>query len=1009
MRSPGRKPLYQHTGTALLRAATASLTRAPDWWPDPDDTGDCRRWLAHVWSRPDFAIAVREASWSLGRQIDAIVADPAVPDRHVRSATQSTARYLLRSTGRPTPFGLFAGVAHATLGPAAAVRFGTGHRPVARVDTQWLAAVIERLEAMPGLLQRLDLVFNNLAARRGARIQIPRAGTNRVSIRNTSAVRALRDAAAVPAPYKTLAGTLAGAAPGASRARVDGVLADLVRQGFLITSLRAPLTVTDPLGYVIDRLHAAGAEAVASAVPVLRDLEAAWADLNQHNQAGDGTGREEITRRLRDLSGAGRSPLAVDLVLDCDVQLPGEVARELERAATALLRLTRQPTGDAVWKQYHCAFWEKYGTGALVPLTEVLDPAAGLGFPAEYPGSMMAPPVTGTTARDQRLLALAWQTAADRSGEIVLTDQTIDQLAGTAGFEEGQIAPHVEIAARLHAADAMALARGDFTVTVTPARSAGTLTSRFTPVATGNGLAEVYRGLPTLTAGALPAQLSFPPLYPHAENVCRIPAYLPHVIALGEHRHPDDPATTVIDLEDLAVTATRDRLHLVSVSRRQVVEPLVFHAMALDKQAPPLARFLVHLPRAFTTAWTGFDWGPAAAQLPYLPRVSYGRCVLSPARWTLTTTDLATPGALDDWRKRWGCPRTVELRDEDRTLRLNLGEPLHAAILHAHLRRHHTAVLTEAVGPGSLGWLEGHVHEVAVPLVTTRPPAPSPLAGPLPTITNNAHGSLPASPRSRWLNAKLHTHPEQYDEILTRRLPPLLDTLPGAPQFWFVRYRSPNETDHLRLRFRTRHAERYGQYAGIIGAWAEQLRRDGLASGLALDTYTPEVGRYGEGPAMKAAEAVFSADSTAVTAALRLLPAAVLDPAALVAAGMVDITCGFLGHAAAMTWLAERPTPAAKPVGRHLADQAITLALDPAPRWPDEVAQAVKARALALAFYRTSLPADADTASVLESLLHMHHNRALGLDRDSEWTCRRLARQAARAHQAQQDQRGSAR
>jgi len=42
---------------------------------------------------------------------------------------------------------------------------------------------------------------------------------------------------------------------------------------------------------------------------------------------------------------------------------------------------------------------------------------------------------------------------------------------------------------------------------------------------------------------------------------------------------------------------------------------------------------------------------------------------------------------------------------------------------------------------------------------------------------------------------------------------------------------------------------------------------------------------------------------------------------------------------------------------------------------------------------------------VLESLLHMHHNRALGVDRDGEAICRHLARQAALAWQVKQKAR----
>ncbi|QTR06364.1 lantibiotic dehydratase, partial [Saccharothrix algeriensis] len=46
--------------------------------------------------------------------------------------------------------------------------------------------------------------------------------------------------------------------------------------------------------------------------------------------------------------------------------------------------------------------------------------------------------------------------------------------------ERGTPPPHVDLGARIHAANAAALDRGKFTLTVSPGRAAGTLTSRFT-------------------------------------------------------------------------------------------------------------------------------------------------------------------------------------------------------------------------------------------------------------------------------------------------------------------------------------------------------------------------------------------------------------------------------------------------------------------------------------------------------------------------------------------------
>ncbi len=360
---------------------------------------------------------------------------------------------------------------------------------------------------------------------------------------------------------------------------------------------------------------------------------------------------------------------------------------------------------------------------------------------------------------------------------------------------------------------------------------------------------------------------------------------------------------------------------------------------------------------------------------------------------------------LDEWRTRWNCPSAVELRDADRTLRLTLDEAAHATLLRAHLKRHGQAVLTEATPAAELGWLDGHAHEIALPLVVTSAPAPNPLRGCLPLV-GNTQGHLPGSPESTWLNAKIHTHPERMDEIIAEHMPTLLAAL-GNPSWWFVRYHSPRETDHLRLRMRT-DCDHYAAYVAAVGEWAQRMRQAGVAGQLVYDTYFPEIGRYGHGAAMGAAEDVFAADSRAVAVVLRHLSASTADRTALVAVDMVSIVSGFFGDlAVAMDWLTARPAPAAPATDRTAADQAIRLftgrKLQDVPGWTDEIDQAWQTRADALAAYREQLPPETDAHVVLESLLHLHHNRAIGIDPDSERTCRRLARQAALAWRARQE------
>ncbi|QKV90431.1 lantibiotic dehydratase [Streptomyces sp. NA02950] len=1009
MRRSTRTPLYQHTPTALLRAASAPLTQAPAIWPDPSDSRAVRAWLVRTWTDPDTAEAIRVASPALADRLDATMRTSGeLTAKQLRRLAQSTARYLLRATGRPTPFGLFAGIAPVTVADTTQVAFTDRHCSTAHVDAQWLADITTQLETIPALLDRLPVVFTNLAIRRGHHLQAPH-GPNRVAIRHTSAVAAVQEAAASPLPLRTLADKLGSLFSTVSPGTVHTMLTELVRQGFLITSLRAPLTVADPLAHLIGRLYEAGADALPEAVGLLDELEAVRAAVHRHDHAPAGEQhriRADLTGRMRRVSKAGRTPVGVGLRLGCEVHIPRRVAHEAERAASALLRLTREPTGTAAWGDWYTAFCERYGTGTQVPVTEAVHPDAGLGFPAGYPGSTHPRPRPVFTARDERLAALAWRAMADGSRQITLTDEEVDTLAGGL-LDEQYIPPHVEISARIHATTANAVDRGDFTLTVAPGRSAGTFTARFADAS--SELAQVYATVPTITDGALPAQLSTPPVYPHAQNICRTPAFLPHVIPLGEHRDPTDDAE-VIELEDLALTATRERLHLVSVSRRRVIEPQTFHALAIEKQLVPLARFLTQVPRAGLASWTEFDWGPHA-RLPFLPRVHYHRSILSPAQWRLTTDDLATSGpedwhqTLTAWRAQWHCPAHVELRDDDRHLRLDLDVPLHTALIHTHLKRHGTAILTESAdNADTLGWIDGHTHEIALPLVAARPPAPDPLTGPLPLVTNQRQGKTPMSAGSRWLNAKIPTHPEQMGEIIAHRLPDLLDVLGEETAYWFVRYRSAHEPDHLRLRIRTRDGSDTAAYAQALAQWSDQLRADHWAGPLTLEPYRPETGRYGTGAALEAAEAVFAADSAAVAAQLRHLPATTMDPIAFTTWGMTDTVRGFLGPDKAMQWLANRHAPKGKPADRATADEAIRLAQHTTPEaLPSPVAAAWRARTASLTAYAAVLPEDMDTDAVLESLLHMHHNRARGIDRDGEAVCRRLARQAALAWKHRKD------
>jgi hypothetical protein len=695
-------------------------------------------------------------------------------------------------------------VAGARFGGSTLVRFGGAHRAAARCDAAWLLSVIERCEACAPLAGRLSVVFSSLAVLHAGKWEVP-AGPDRQKIRDSPAVRAVRDASQAPVTIGVLADLLSSAFPG-SGDKGARMVAELVRLGFLITSLRPAMTTTDALGHVTRELRAAGAHEIPEMAGLLGQLEALHRELAAHNAAEpahQAAMRERLSAAVTEISAEGRTPLCLDLRLDAEVTLPEPVGHEMAAAASALVRLSPNPGGSPVWEDYHRRFVERFGTATLVPLLDVINPGIGLGYPAGYPSSILPLPPERDEGRHAHLAQLI---TGER--EVTLTDELVDAMTGSL-FDPGLVPAHVEIAARVQAASTADLDAGRFTLHISPARSAGTLTSRFSAVADGSGLEDVYRNAPAVHDGARPVQLSVPPLFIRGQNVGRIPAYLPGLLSLGEHpgsgRKPLGP-------DDLAVTATLRGLHLVHRETGQVIEPQVFHPLDLEKQLPALGRFLAHLPRAFVADYFAFDWGPFR-RLPHLPAVRYRRSVLSPEQWRLTAGVLPSAHAglaewnrsLVGWRERTGCPGTVQLHNGDLTLRLDLDEPLHALCLREHVDDHKPAIMTRAREPEDYGWIGGHAHEIALPLTRRGASAPTEMPERLVPAPAAGHGQLPLAAHSTWLSAKLFTAPDAMDEIIGCHLPELIASL-GTGDVWFIRYRNREETDHLRLRIAAGHA-----------------------------------------------------------------------------------------------------------------------------------------------------------------------------------------------------------
>ncbi|MBA9002857.1 lantibiotic dehydratase [Thermomonospora cellulosilytica] len=1020
---PASRPTYQWPGIGLLRAGTAPADLAPPADLDPADPGMTRRgaaWLTGVRQHPQLRTALRVASPDLLAALDALdLTRPAdIDERRLRRLITATASYLLRWRHRATPFGLFVGVGTVRSAPVTAVRWGDGHQVVRQVDPAWLAETITRLHACPQLLERLTVVTNTAITVRGDRFIAPGPSPSpggdvdaelapvEVSVRATRPVRTALDAARTPVRVGDLAKILTSAFPAATPDQINGILAGLIEQNLLISSLHPPMTSPDALGHVCGILRDVAAWDISGLADLTETLCALHRDLATARPPAE---PDHATGPLGENTTAGRVPLVVDTVLDADIGLPEQVGAEAARAAAVLCRLSPYPFGTPAWRDYHGRFLARYGTGLPVPVLDLIGDG-GLGFPAGYLGSGWGRAPRLFTARDEKLLALVQEAVAE-GGELVLTDALVEELAddrdAAVSWPE-----RVEIGVQVLAPSAAAIDRGRFTLLVTgtprPGSSMAGRHAHHLPEAARADLAATFT---TTAPGAIAVQLSFPPRRRRNAPLAAAHPLLDHVLPLAEHPTEDRAGTEVrvVTVDELAVVAEPDRFHLLHQPTGRRVEIRVAHALEATTHIPPLARFLSEIGTARGAFYTAFHFG-AADRMPYLPRVRYRRTILASARWLLPATALPGPRsaqkdweeAFAAWRRRWNVPARVAIVDHDRRLCLDLAQPLHRHLLRTRLSRAPRLELREDVAEH--GWI-GRAHELLLPLRLT-PPSPVPPAWTVPAARTNAAPHRGAEPpgRSTVVFARLLAHPARWDEILTGHVPRLLSGFGEAPRWWFLRHhdlRRPDTAPSLDLYLRLPSPEGYGDAAARLAAWTADLARQNLAASLTLDTFHPQCGQYGHGPALDAAHAVFAADTTAALAQIALSARTGIPATAVTAASMVDLAAALArsrdeGARHLVDNLPQRHgrlDPALRDHALRLTDPTTGLRGLPG---GGELITAWQRRADALHAYRTELEAERDPMTVLPVLLRGHHRRAQGVD--GEQTTLRLARTCALRH-----------
>lgn len=860
--------------------------------------------LRSIAARPEVAESIVVASRSLAEELASWSQEPA--EARQVSVERSLTRYLSRMCSRCTPFGLFAGVTPLTRGAEFGVALAprSAYRRKTRLDGGLALQVHHAVLARPELRRALAYRTNTSLYRSAGRLRYARAkvGAERsyqlVEVFPDEHLDAVLACADRPVLATELIELLLARDPEIERDEAMEFIDTLIERQLLEPDCAPQVTGEESLGALRASLSGPDGAAFAGA---LDETLAALAALDARGLGGATTADyDALCRPLAAVCALGeqKSHVQVELYKPAsEASLGDEVSAALLEGVKCLRQLS--PRSD-VMADFVRRFTARYEQ-RRIPLLEALDEDVGIGF-EERVDRGYAPLLAGLAFREGRAGAtaepaprrahawLARRLFAQPRGEreLVLDESDLKAMAVPA---EARTADAFHVFFSLAARSQEAVRSGDFRVHLMSCDgpSGVNLAGRF---------CHLDEGFRRQVTAHLAAEAALQPDAVFAEivhlpegrmgNVIQRPALRPYeipILGVGaadeEHRIPLQDLTVGIENGAVVLRSTR-------LGKRVVPRLTTGHNTRLGFLH---YRFLASLALAERDA-LHFSWGPLES-LPYLPRVRLGKVVLALARWSLEQADIAkieqamkglkrvasaaavervqaevfrTVRALrhlHDW------PRFIAVADGDNKLVVDLDNVLSVDSF-AQLVKGRSLARIEEVWPAPeelvVRGLEGaYRHECLASFVRVKAQE-----RPRSTVSTPSPVARGFSPGTEWLYVKLFTGRPVADRVLVELAPLLRGWLAEEPRrrWHFVRYSDPEF--HLRLRFKGERPALLG-LLGALERAIEPLVRAKAVWRTQLDTFEPELERYGGPRGLAVAEEIFHHDSDAVLTVLEEL------------------------------------------------------------------------------------------------------------------------------------------
>ncbi|WP_281999018.1 lantibiotic dehydratase [Priestia flexa] len=817
------------------------------------------------------------------------------------NVVRSTSRYLNRMTTRSTPFGLFSGICVGDFSNKTTINLKESnlYRKRTRPDMEWLFNFVSLIQKDFDVVEKLNVKVNNLLYISGSQAKISYLYTcNDELLNNLDSVNSSVNLTNLLSfvlektqnfiLFKDLAKIIKQEFPGAPIEKINKYLWDLLLNEVLISELRTPIGIDSPFEYLINKLLTINKK-------YYHYLDFIRKSITKYDEFYIGEGKEafNIIKEYMSNIVQAKNYLQVDLSISTnDIKINEKVGEKAAETAEILWRISNKSNRLGHLNTYKEAFIEKYGLNAEVFLLELLDEDLGLGVPPTYPGSVIELNTQKDEALDSKNSTVLYEWFIDSitngKQEIELSNERIKALQEEElNLNEAPLS--LELYFNLIAKSQEDIDKGNYKLilgNIPGSDGAGKTFGRFIDMfkeILPEKISEINVKESYLEKGVIIADLIFFPTKVRLANVVIAKSLRNYEISLGTNSSQKKEFS--IELKDLVVGYKDNHFYLKSLSLNKEIIPKTNNMLG-QNFGSNLYRFLVEIGKQRYRTWGSFDWGHLE-QSPFLPRVRYKNIILSSARWVLNTklTDFKEVNKrnweelFEQWKLKNKIPQYVYLTEADNKVLLNLENKLHKDELKRTFFRNpeNNLVLMECLSIKDSKWLgnqdEYFSSELVFPIIKNTKyikslENDSILMPKRKVITNEKRSILPGQD---WLYLKLYGMKSREEEFIAEYLKGFCSE--AEMQGWcdssfFIRY--IEQGNHIRLRLLSDTLRIQTKLWPELVKWTENLQKKGLLSRMVIDTYYPEIERYGGPSTYHLVEKLFCIDSKLVMELLHL-------------------------------------------------------------------------------------------------------------------------------------------